>query len=207
MDDDLDQCMNPHGEEGRRTIEEMNRGHVPQITWGIENLPDIKPRRILDVGCGGGIFTRLILERYPEAEGDALDISELSVEYARGFNADLISSGRLTVILGNVMDMPYDEGSFDLVVSNASHFFWPDIRKGLSEICRTLKDGGVLCLTAGMHLDHRPSEEEMKELEGITNILTDKELTALMDEAGMDSSYAVNPNDTFCAYIGRKRPQ
>ena len=107
---EMDQCRCPHGDEGKKTLASMNEEHREQIQWGIDNLPDIAPKTILDIGCGGGIFTRMILEKYPEAKACALDISELAVEHAKEFNKDLIGAGRLEIVVGNVEKMPYKDG-------------------------------------------------------------------------------------------------
>ena len=151
MTDDQSQYGNPRGDEGFETMKEMNEEHVPQITWGIEHLPEIRPVNILDVGCGGGIFTRMMLERYPGSRGCGIDISESAIEYADEFDSEFVDIGRLQLTIGDVQDMPYSNGTFDVVVSNASHFFWKDLKAGFREINRVMVPDGILCLTAGMH--------------------------------------------------------
>ncbi len=196
---EMDQCRCPHGDEGKKTLASMNEEHREQIQWGIDNLPDIAPKTILDIGCGGGIFTRMILEKYPEAKACALDISELAVEHAKEFNKDLIGAGRLEIVVGNVEKMPYKDGQFDLVVSNASHFFWPDLKQNLKEVSRTIAENGVLCLTCGVHFEHRPEEQH----EGF-NAVADDEMIGYMRGAGLEAQYFVKPNSKKCTFIGVK---
>ena len=202
MDEDLTQCMNPHGKAGWKTIADMNAEHTPQIMVGVDNLPEISPKKILDVGCGGGIFTKIVLEKYKDAKACGLDISELCIDYSKEFNSDFISSGRLEVIVGDVMDMPYDDGTFDLIVSNASHFFWSDLMKGLKEINRVSVMGATICFTAGIHFVEEPTEEQRKDLEGLTNILTDEELQKCMKDAGFEVE--VFSDGRNAAYVGKK---
>ncbi|MGN1044876.1 MAG: class I SAM-dependent methyltransferase [Candidatus Methanomethylophilaceae archaeon] len=206
-DSNGNQSSNPHGDEGFRAVREMNENHLPQIEWGLRNLPDIRPDRILDIGCGGGVFTRLILERYPGAKGDAIDISPVSVEYACEFNKEFIDAGRLKIVEGNVICMPYPDGGFDLVVSNASHFFWPDLPQSLKEVSRTISAGGILCLTAGMHVDE-DRYEKMKDFKrpGF-NFFKDSDLLEMMEDAGLTSECFVDPEKEFGCYIGRKRSE
>ena len=45
--------------------------------------PDFKPLRILDLGCGTGNLTQRILEQFPDAQIDALDLSEDILEESR----------------------------------------------------------------------------------------------------------------------------
>ena len=202
MDEDLSQCARPHGEKGKRTVEEMNEEHIPQITWGIDNLPNIEPMRILDIGCGGGIFTKLILEKYPKAKGWGIDISEVAIDYAKGFDSKFIDEGRLEFMVGNVADMPYEDGFFDLVVSNASHFFWPDLPENLKEVSRVVRKGGVVCFTAGIHLTEPSEIKEYRDQYPSMNIVSDEILKGYMKDAGIDMEYHVQPDRNNCAYIG-----
>ncbi len=204
MSEDIQQCMRPHGDDGVRTIEQMNEEHIPQIMWGIDNLPMIFPKKILDVGCGGGIFTKLILERYPDASVCAIDISELCIDYAISFNSSLVDEGRLELKVADVHSIPYEDGTFDLIVSNASHFFWCDIRKALNELGRVTRKGGTICLTAGLHFEEEPTEEQKKQYEGTTNMITDRRLQDLMTFAGFRTAIVGNRENSFCSYIGIK---
>jgi len=202
--DGVNQCSYPHGEEGRKTLEEMNEGHRVQIQWGLDSLPDTSPSRIFDAGCGGGIFGRMALEKYPGSECDGLDISELSIEYAVSSNRDLIDEGRMRFQTGDVMSLPFPDGTFDLVVSNASYFFWPDPNKGFSEISRVLQKGGLVCLTAGAHYLEDP-DPSMKAEFDMVNLLTDRELLELLDSVGFDAKCVPHSDGRICAYIGVKR--
>ena len=49
------QFKNPNGIEGRRVIEHMNEHHRGVTEWGLSTIPNMKPRKILDIGCGGGM--------------------------------------------------------------------------------------------------------------------------------------------------------
>ena len=197
------QCSRPHGEDGRRTLEEMNEGHREQIRWGLDNLPDIHPARVLDVGCGGGVFARMAAERFPGSVCDGIDVSELAAEFATESNADLVGRGRMRFQTGDVSDLPFPDGTFDLVVTNASHFFWPDLGRGLSEICRVLKDGGVLCMTAGVHFVGEV-DDSMREDYDVVNLLTDSQLTGMIRNAGMAPGCVPAPDGRICAYYGTK---
>ncbi|MBR4504624.1 MAG: methyltransferase domain-containing protein [Candidatus Methanomethylophilaceae archaeon] len=197
------QHMLPRGEEGEAVLKSMNDDHRPQIQWGIDHLPEIRPSKILDVGCGGGVFIRLVLERYPEAKGFGIDLSELSVEHARAFNADL--GDRAEFEIANVERLPFGDGEFDLVVSNASHFFWPNLAEDIKEVGRVIRTGGTLCFTAGIHYETKPAEEEMKG-EGVRNYAIDSEMIGMLDAAGIDAECFADPESgRYVAYVGIKR--
>ncbi len=200
----FDQLRSPHGEEGEETIARMNIGHRPQYKWGMANIPGgFSPRRILDVGCGGGVFTRLILDRYPEAMVCGIDISSLSISSSADLNADYLDSGRLFLYEGDVMDMPFDDGQFDLVISNDSHFFWPDVPKGLKEVSRVLKEGGMVCFTADPHF---VTEQDIpNEYRGQMNTILDRDMVGYFRDANMDVECIEKEGTGICAYVGTKR--
>jgi len=201
--EDIKQQSLPRGEEGKALLIRMNDSHKPQIQWGIDHLPTIDPKRILDVGCGGGVFIGLMLDKYHKATGNGIDISELSIEHAKAANVD--HAGRVEFQIANVEKLPFKDGEFDLVVSNASHFFWPNLAEDIKEVCRVIRSGGVLCFTAGMHYPVKPSEEEKKS-GNVRNTATDDEMIEMLDAAGMDAKYYVNPeNGKHTCYIGTKR--
>ena len=53
-------------------------------------------------------------------------------------------SSRARVVQGSALELPFDSGTFDAVVSVASIKHWPDPAKGLSECARVLAPGGLL---------------------------------------------------------------
>src|SRR5687767_12115659 len=76
-------------------------------------------RRVLEVGCGSGVFLRLAADRGAEVFG--LDASEALLELARARvpEADLR--------LGDMQFLPYEDDEFDVVCGFNSFFFAADI--------------------------------------------------------------------------------
>lgn len=95
---------------------------------------------ILDVGCGPGDLAAMLSERLPEARVCGVDLAPSMVELARQKATD---DGRLGFEGGDVADLPFESGSFDLVVSTLSLHHWPDPGAGFAEIARVLRPGGV----------------------------------------------------------------
>ena len=110
---------------GRRRI---LAGFVEDIC---HRVTDRRPR-ILDVGCGTGA-NLLMLSRYGEAEG--VDISEDALAFCRERGLDHVKQGA-----GE--ELPYEDGTFDLVTAFDVVEHMDDDLAGLKEMFRVLRPGG-----------------------------------------------------------------
>ena len=100
------------------------------------------PRSVLEVGCGTGAFAERLTAEIPEATVIALDQSARFVELTAARGVD----GRLA----DVQDLPFADGSFDLVAALWMLYHVPDLDRGLAEIRRVLRPGGrFLAVTNG----------------------------------------------------------
>jgi len=64
------------------------------------------------------------------------------IAYARQATVNAGLDDRLTFTVGDVADLPYADGTFDLVVSSMSQHHWGDVRAGVREIRRVLRPAG-----------------------------------------------------------------
>lgn len=95
--------------------------------------------RWLDVGCGTGALTRVIADRAVPSNLAGVDPSAEFVELASsrlGDDADLR--------VGDGEELPFPDGSFDVVVSGLSLNFIPDPAAALCEFQRVAVPGGVV---------------------------------------------------------------
>jgi tRNA (cmo5U34)-methyltransferase len=103
--------------------------------------------RFLDLGCGAGAMSELVLDEYPDAEGVLVDFSEpmlarLDEQLAR-------HTGRWQAIRGDLGDPSWrealPEGRYDAVVSGLAIHHLPPERKGtlFAEVLELLHDGGM----------------------------------------------------------------
>jgi SAM-dependent methyltransferase len=96
---------------------------------------DRRPR-ILDVGCGTGA-NLLMLLKYGDAEG--VDVSEDALAFCRERGLDKVK-------LGAGEDLPYDDGTFDLVTALDVVEHMDNDLAGLREMRRVLRPGGRVLL-------------------------------------------------------------
>jgi ubiquinone/menaquinone biosynthesis C-methylase UbiE len=73
---------------------------------------------------------------------EGIDISEDMVKKATALNRKYVETGRMNFRLGNCCSMEDNDGSFDVVTTINTIYFWEDTKKGMSEIYRVLKPGG-----------------------------------------------------------------
>ncbi len=103
----------------------------------------IAPRpglRWVDVGCGNGAFTELVVERYAPAEVRGIDPSEGQLAYARARPTTRMAEFRQ----GDAMALPFPANKFDAAVMALAIFFVPDPAKGVAEMVRVVSPGGMV---------------------------------------------------------------
>jgi SAM-dependent methyltransferase len=108
-----------------------------ELEYAIGRLDLPAGARILDAGCGSG-RNMVDLARHGAVTG--VELSETSVRLARERNAG-------EVVEGSVMDMPFDDGTFDLTVSLDVIEHLEDDVGALRELRRVTKPGGALLVT------------------------------------------------------------
>ncbi len=101
--------------------------------------------RILDCGCGPGSVTVGLAQWAPDGQTTGIDIGAEQLEGARTLARDL-GVENVTFRQGDVFDLPFEDGSFDLVFSQTVFFHIPDHAKALAEIKRVLRPGGLVAL-------------------------------------------------------------
>ncbi len=104
------------------------------LTW----LAPPADGRWLDVGCGTGAFSELILRRCAPKSVDGVDPSPAQLEYARKLLPDA------TFQVADAMDLPFGEREFDVVASALVIHFIPDRAKAFAEMSRVLRPGGLV---------------------------------------------------------------
>ena len=134
----------PEGKLGNIQLKSMNKEHTPVSLWGLKHLNISPDDIVLDIGCGGGMNINRMAQTAKKVYG--VDYSIESVNLSKEVNEDLIREGRVEVHEGDVMDLPFDDDTFDIVTAFETVYFWSDIIKSFGEVKRVLKPGGMFLI-------------------------------------------------------------
>jgi SAM-dependent methyltransferase len=110
------------------------------LNW-LAPLPGL---RWIDIGCGNGAFTELLVDQRAPAEVQGIDPSEAQLAFARARPAARLAEFRQ----GDAMVLPFSEDRFDAAVMALVIFFVPDPAKGVAEMVRVVCPGGTVATYA-----------------------------------------------------------
>lgn len=103
--------------------------------------------RILDVGCGTGVFAARIREALPQAKVWGVDL--VAAMLARGRSRWLAERGHVAPVQGDSERLPFPDGVFDVVTCTNSFHHYPHQQRAVNEMHRVLRPGGRLILVDG----------------------------------------------------------
>ncbi len=110
------------------------------------------PRRILETAAGTGIVTEALHRALLEANIVATDLNPAMLEVA----AERMNSDKVRFQPADALDLPFEDGSFNLVVCQFGAMFFPDKVKANAEARRVLRDGGQYLQVIWDRLDRNP---------------------------------------------------
>ncbi|XP_066559809.1 uncharacterized protein LOC136749418 [Amia ocellicauda] len=104
---------------------------------------------VLEVGFGPGMGLRAAapLLTGPKGKLFGVDYSEYKVSMASQRVRNHIASGKISLIRGNVLEMPLPDNSIDKIYHSNCYYYWPDLEAGTSELHRVMKPGALMVTT------------------------------------------------------------
>ena len=114
------------------------------LELAMAGIPDDFRGNMLEVPVGTGVLTMPVYKTLPDAEITCLDYSADMMAVAQR-RAETMGLTNVQFRQGDVGALPFEDGSFDLVLSlNGFHAF-PDKDAAFRETLRVLKPGGIFC--------------------------------------------------------------
>jgi SAM-dependent methyltransferase len=171
----------PHGEQARATY---GAPDVHDFAWEpVLAALHLGPEdRLLDVGCGGGVFLR-----HAQAQTGC---EVVGVDHSR----EMVDLAAPLAVYGKAEELPFADGAFTAVSSIVAFFFFPDPVRALREMRRVLhpERGRLAVYTTSPEAKGSPAAPYPLATRG--RFYTDDELAQVAREAGL-SNVAVARTD------------
>lgn len=104
-------------------------------------LGDVKGKKVLDAGCGPGLYAKRLLRKGAKVEG--FDVSPKSIEIAKRI------APKASFQVASVTNIPFKRNAFDIVVCSLVLDHVSDINKAFKEFRRVLKPKGIVVFSTG----------------------------------------------------------
>lgn len=109
-----------------------------RVLFGALESVGVKNKNIIDLGCGDGSHARLIKEM-GAAHVTGVDVNEKMIDLAKEKSAE---NPHVAFFVADGRNLPVENNSTDIVVSNFVVHYFPDAKEIFGEISRVLKDDG-----------------------------------------------------------------
>ncbi|MCU0533042.1 MAG: class I SAM-dependent methyltransferase [Hydrococcus sp. Prado102] len=116
--------------------------------WTSSLLEISETSKVLEVGFGTGLAIADAAKITTRGHVYGIELSQTMLQVAQKRNQNAIKSDRVSLQLGNVMALPFEDNYFDCVYSINCIYFWEPPTQGLAEIYRVLKPEGTVAITA-----------------------------------------------------------
>ena len=167
---------------------------------GVEGMiaSGIKGGDILEIGPGPGYVGLELAKKLNPRSLTGCEISQAMLRLAEKNAEEYKISGRY--VQGNAMEMPFQDESFDSVISNGSLHEWEDPVRVFNEIHRVLRPGGHYCITdlrrdvalwkkGFVYATTKPKEMRPGLLTSLHAAYTVSEITELLADSGLHTSH------------------
>ena len=163
-------------------------GGIEATEMLIELCQISKDKHILDVGCGAGV-TPVFLAKTIGCSVVGVDISEGMVQRSNQRAKKERLTDRIECLIADAQDLPFDDYSFDAVITESVTAFPEDKQKAINEYVRVTKSGGYIGLNESTWLKVPPPPELIawasQDLGANVKPLTSVEWTGLLETAGL----------------------
>jgi len=127
----------------------------------VKMVAETKPRKILDIATGTGDFAIMLADIKPE-KIVGLDISQGMLEVGKKKVAEKGLDNLIEMVLGDSENLPFEDNSFDAVTVGFGVRNFENLDKGLSEINRVLRPGGIFVVLETSQPEKFPFKQGFK---------------------------------------------
>jgi GT2 family glycosyltransferase/ubiquinone/menaquinone biosynthesis C-methylase UbiE len=187
-----------------QTLWTLNFNKAIESTIASKLLNPRKCEEVLEVACGGGIYSKKLTKHGCEVFG--IDVNKKAIKRAR-----IITGGKCHLVVSRAEELPFCSGVFDKVVCMCALEHFRDDEKALAEMRRVLKDNGVLVLTVDSftyRVENHLKEKHKKD-HGVVNYYSLPSLKMKLKSIGftlIEHRYFVNsPLSSFFFKLGIKK--
>lgn len=112
------------------------REDISGLYGALDPLDDLA--ELLEVGCGGGYYSEILLHRYPEAHYRGLDLSPAMIDLARRLYP------QREFVVGSAYELPYEDSSQAVVIDGVALIHMPEWPRAIREYARVARGHVVL---------------------------------------------------------------
>lgn len=138
-------------------LEKLDISHNPAIPMELYETvgaPSILPSdKILDMGCGMGVHTMNLAERF-SCKVTGIDICKPNLDIAKESCLEKNMENQVSFEEADILDLPYEDGSFNLVWTRDVLIHVFDLQKAFREIRRVLTNNGKAIIFATFETPH-----------------------------------------------------
>lgn len=129
-----------HAERNRHTY--ASRDAHESWMGMVQSLVDVKGSKVVDIACGGGIYSKVFAD-FGAAAVTGVDFSE---EMVKGAREKCAGYQQVEFVVGDAQATGLESGAYDVVLQRAliHHLDVETMQRGFAEAARVLRSGGVL---------------------------------------------------------------
>lgn len=186
----------PSGLVGRLVGGLMARGNGSFNAVAVNQLRELYGElgQVAELGRGPGVALTALLEAFPNARVQGVDLSAQMLDQSRRRNAGAVQSGRLDLRQGDVEQISPPP---DLLLAVHVLYFWHEPEVTLKRLRTTLASGAVLALGYRCRADMPPPAQRDFPREGHRLYESEGEVRALLTSAGFQDaeSHSITSGD------------
>lgn len=160
----------------------MDNPHRRIIEATIPKMGLVAGDRILDLACGAGLASQLMLESEPGCDRlVGMDISDGMLRHARDRLARFQKVG---FVCGSAEHIPFPENFFNKILSVEAFYYFEHQHRVLAELQRVLAPGGGLFLLICLYSDHTDSLKTVDEVQVPVHVRSIDEYKCMFEQSG-----------------------